>query len=84
MTASWSRARFSIFSRSTALEPAPPTPTSLMAMERSVQDLVRERQLVVMGIELHGSGGAKKRLRFCKKPPGRRAAGARAACELRP
>src|ERR1019366_7501152 len=37
MTASWSRSRFSIFRRSTALAPAPPTPTSLIAMLRSVR-----------------------------------------------
>src|ERR1035437_10853954 len=38
MTASCRRSRFSIFSRSTALEPAPPTPTSLIAMLRSVSN----------------------------------------------
>src|ERR1019366_5941069 len=36
MAASCRRSRFSIFNRSTALEPAPPTPTSLIAMLRSV------------------------------------------------
>src|ERR1039458_7870436 len=38
MTASWSRSRFSIFRRSTALAPPPPTPTSLIAMLRSVSN----------------------------------------------
>ena len=84
MTASWSRSRFSILSRSTALEPAPPTPTQLDGDGPVGEDLVRQRQLVVVGIELHGSAGVRRRLMFWRKPPERRAAEVRSACALSP